>query len=183
MSVKKYCNAICLNKNGSTSIFQINSKILLDEIKISDIDDKYKLSIGYDNLERECDYEYLDTVVSFFAWTDGKAGTENKHELPDPIDKELYFGNIFVFRTKNSKLIDFSKAEYDKFSDETMGGMIDLGKEDDNDDEDDEDEDDDNTDLDGFVVNSSEEISMNSNPTSSSDEYVPSSDEEDDDDE
>jgi hypothetical protein len=34
-----------------------DNKILLDEIKISDIDDKYKLSIGYDNLERECDYE------------------------------------------------------------------------------------------------------------------------------
>ena len=61
MSSKKYCNAICLKKDGSVEVFKIDSKISLEDFNISDIDAKYNKSIGYGNLDRECDFEYLET--------------------------------------------------------------------------------------------------------------------------
>ena len=34
--------------------------------------------------------------VSLYAKDNGRAGSENKYELPPPIDKELYFGSLVI---------------------------------------------------------------------------------------
>jgi hypothetical protein len=40
-------------------------------------------------------YTYGDLVLTLWSWKEGKAGTENKHELPPPHDG-LLFGDIVV---------------------------------------------------------------------------------------
>ena len=41
-----------------------------------------------------------DTTLSFFGYTTGKKGTENKHELPPPMDEKQYFSDILVVASK-----------------------------------------------------------------------------------
>ena len=46
------------------------------------------------NLSRECDFEWDDKVLTVYANDKGKHGTENKTELPPPLETQLYFGDI-----------------------------------------------------------------------------------------
>ena len=72
-----------------------------------------------------------DDTVSLFGWKKGKAGTENKHDLPPPIDSDLYFGDILVYRhAKNNSLVNFSKKEWKTWYEKKFGGFEDLGSED-----------------------------------------------------
>ena len=71
-----------------------------------------------------------DVVVHLYAYKTGKAGTENKHELPPPYDTMLLFGEAVLFAARANKLISFGTAEYTKFYNEIMGGFDDIGSED-----------------------------------------------------
>jgi hypothetical protein len=69
-------------------------------------------------------------VVHLFGYKSGKAGTENKHELPPPHDKVLLFGEAVVVGTRSSDLVTFGTAEYTKFYNSAFGGFDDIGSED-----------------------------------------------------
>jgi hypothetical protein len=56
---------------------------------------------------------------------EGKAGTENKHELPPPHDGELLFGDAIVVSTAG----DFTAEGWAEFYDKAFGGFEDLGSE------------------------------------------------------
>lgn len=76
-------------------------------------------------------------VVHLYAYKTGKAGTENKHELPPPHDTALLFGEAVLIATKANVIVTFNTTEYTKFYNETLGGFDDIGSEDsDTDDED-----------------------------------------------
>jgi hypothetical protein len=47
-------------------------------------------------------YPYKNQTLTLFGFSNGKAGSENKHELPPPLDSQLYFGDILVIACKNS---------------------------------------------------------------------------------
>ena len=78
--------------------------------------------------------------LNLFAYKTGKAGTENKHELPPPHDTILLFGEAIVIATKNGDLVNFTSNDYTKFYNEIMGGFEDLGSEDTDEGEEEEDE-------------------------------------------
>lgn len=69
-------------------------------------------------------------VVHLFGYKSGKAGTENKHELPPPHDKVLLFGEAVVVGTRSGDLVAFGTAEYTKFYNSAFGGFDDIGSED-----------------------------------------------------
>ena len=76
-----------------------------------------------------------DLFISVFSRNDGKSGTENKYDLPPPIDKDLYFGSIAIVAHKSKKIsdnniIDFSKELWNKTYEKLMGGFEDLNGED-----------------------------------------------------
>jgi hypothetical protein len=79
---------------------------------------------------KEPDYEgsyvWKDTTITIWGWKDGKAGTENKHELPPPHDKVLLFGDIIATVPKGDLTIDQWKEFYNK----ALGGIDDLVSED-----------------------------------------------------
>jgi transcription elongation factor S-II len=86
-------------------------------------------------------FPYSGMTLTLFGYTVGKAGTENKHDLPPPLDAELYFSDILLIASKEADTwenpVSFSLEEYEKFYQKAFGGFDDVesDEEDDSDDE------------------------------------------------
>jgi DNA-directed RNA polymerase subunit M/transcription elongation factor TFIIS len=88
-------------------------------------------------------YKWNGMTLHLFGYKTGKAGTENKHELPPPHDKVLLFGDVVLIATKGSQMVSFATTDYQKFNNEGHGGFEDIGSHDSEDeDADEEDEED-----------------------------------------
>jgi hypothetical protein len=148
-------NIICLSHNGSIDIVPINSNTSVSSFTKNDLKSKTKLTFGDSELERECDYDYKDKFVTIYASSKGNDNVTNKHELPPPIDKNTYYGDIFALYHENEKLINMTLDEYKEFYETAFGGFEDLNG-DETDVDNSEVDDDDDSDLDGFIVNDSE---------------------------
>lgn len=81
-------------------------------------------------------YKYSAVSLHLFGYKAGKAGTENKHELPPPHDKALIFGEGVLFATTGGKFSTFNDAEYKKWYAAAFGGFEDLDGDEDEDEED-----------------------------------------------
>ena len=119
--------------------------------------------------------------ITVFAKDNGRAGSENKYELPPPIDSKLYYGTLMLVKTfnKNSfekdNLDDLLLSDWEKCYEKLFGGFESLGEEDSEEpDELDEISDSEKTKegyhKDGFVVGDDEE---------DDDDYIPEDDDED----
>ncbi len=71
-------------------------------------------------------YKYKGATLTLWGWDEGKAGTENKHELPPPHDEGLFFGEIVVVSSAGNLTVD----QWSGFYDAAFGGFEDLGSED-----------------------------------------------------
>ena len=68
-------------------------------------------------------YIYIDV----WCKTDGRAGQENKYELPPPIDEIIFFGNIaLVARVDTQSACDLSIELWNKIYEKLFGGFEDL---------------------------------------------------------
>jgi hypothetical protein len=67
-----------------------------------------------------------------WGWRDGKAGTENKHELPPPHDKVLLFGDAIVtlHEDEDGEALNVKLDQWETFYDAAFEGFEDLGSED-----------------------------------------------------
>jgi len=78
--------------------------------------------------------KYSFTSVSLYARDTGKATTENKYDLPPPIDNILYFGCIaLVAKNEEGEYVDLSVEEWTTFYEDLFGGfenLADTAKED-----------------------------------------------------
>ncbi len=158
---------ILLRTSGSIIEKTIDSSLDINNISIDPIKSLFKKT-GKNNLERHCDYDMGEYVISIFGWKYGKSGTENKTELPPPEDLDLYFGDILVIKSINvnddynyRKIVSLSVQEYKDFIEKAFGGFESLGEEDTDTDHDKEDKYDSD---DSFIVNSEdiEEIDRSS---------------------
>jgi hypothetical protein len=76
-------------------------------------------------------------TVELWAKDDGKAGMENKYELPPPIDETLFFGTYAVIRTdENGDIISLSADMWNKVYDTLFGGFDDVEEDDEEESED-----------------------------------------------
>ena len=75
-----------------------------------------------------------ESTVSLWSKREGRAGQENKAELPPPIDSTLLFGNVVVCRHVGSKMTDITPREWETFSNALFGGFESLDHTDDDDD-------------------------------------------------
>lgn len=75
-------------------------------------------------------YGYKSKYLHLFGYQTGKAGTENKHELPPPHDSMLLFGDILIVVTLSensySQPIPFKPEDYEAFYTHAFGGFDDL---------------------------------------------------------
>ncbi len=89
------------------------------------------------------EYTYKGKSLHLFGFQKGKAGTENKHELPPPHDSLLLFGDVLVLVSTNddfSKPIPFKVEDYEAFYTHAFGGFEDLDEEDEEEEEEEEEE-------------------------------------------
>jgi hypothetical protein len=177
-------SAICIKTDGTLVSFNLDDNVSPDTFDIQNIPKNLLNSKGTNELTRECDFDYANTVISLYAWTEGRAGKENKYDLPPPVDNELYFGNMFAIchDGQNNELISLSVAEWEDFYEMAFGGFEDLGSEDSYSEDDDEEEY--NDEMKDFIVNdldALEEIEDESyHPSDESESEYDDEDDEDD---
>lgn len=99
-------------------------------------------------------YPYKGKHLHLLGYQTGKAGTENKHELPPPHDSVLLFGDVIIVVSQSeddySRPVTFKTEDYEAFYTHAFGGFdsLDEDEEDEEDEvvnDDDEDVDNDNT--------------------------------------
>ena len=74
-------------------------------------------------------YEY-----KLFGSDTGNAGSENKYELPPPVDSNLYFNNLYFIKKdvkKDDVFYDLTIEDYINFYDTQFDGFIDILEDDD----------------------------------------------------
>jgi hypothetical protein len=78
-------------------------------------------------------YKCKSQALFLFGYTAGKAGTENKHELPPPYDSVLCFGDILLLASADAsdwrKPVSFRSTDYEVFYTKAFGGFEDLENE------------------------------------------------------
>jgi len=128
-----------------TDIIVIEKNGTIKQSNCKDINELYK-SCGFRKAEGfDIQHTWEDISVggkkynlSVYARTDGKANTENKYDMPPPIDNALYFGNVAIInQKKNGNLLEISVEEWNKIYEFMFGGFENL---EDFDDENEEDE-------------------------------------------
>ena len=91
-----------------------------------------------DTIELLGSYKNKAQYLFLFGYTAGKAGTENKHELPPPHDTTLCFGDIVVIASKDPNSwttpVPFSMTDYETFYTRAFGGFEELESEEEADD-------------------------------------------------
>ena len=88
---------LVLTAKGDVKVAKITSQA--DTLQLADIQKYLKKKSGITLLGK---YSMKGTTLFLFGSKEGKAGTENKHELPPPLDSELFFGDIILVASKNS---------------------------------------------------------------------------------
>ena len=75
-------------------------------------------------------YKFNSLNLYLFGYKEGRAGTENKHELPPPHDESLFFGDILIVASKgnvwNEDLQTFLPEMYETFYEKAFGGFEDV---------------------------------------------------------
>lgn len=81
-------------------------------------------------------YAHEELQLTVWGWKEGKAGTENKHELPPPIDKELLFGDAVVSAVDaDGAPQDFTVSDWETFYEAAFEGFEDTESTDDEEEE------------------------------------------------
>lgn len=125
--------AICMKTDGNINEFEIRENF---EINYKTIDHKIfpksvRRTVGMGLLEKHHEFGFEGNLISFYAWKDGNAGDENKHEMPPPIDKDLLFGNSYLIaHNVDGQMINFTENEYTKFMNEQFQDFEDIASED-----------------------------------------------------
>lgn len=111
--------------------------IKCEYVKSFNIDNLYKKCKfrKKDNFEMRHTWSYKNNYYSLFSKDTGRANSENKYELPPPIDSKLYFGNMVVIKhtkkkPKNNEVINLESDDWLKVYEHLFGGFEDLGDED-----------------------------------------------------
>ena len=116
---------VIVEKNGTLKEHNIKGELKPEEFyKIA----KFKTATDFEN-EASWEVDVLKKTynISLFAKTSGRAGQENKYELPPPVDEILYFGRSLLV---NEDGTDLTINMWNLIYTELFGGFDDLGDED-----------------------------------------------------
>jgi hypothetical protein len=121
---------ICLRYNGDAIEFDMKSVKIENELNTNNIPKNVKRTKGIGSLKRRCDFPIKDKILVLYAWKNGEAGDENKHELPPPVENDLYFGNSYLLGVINNNHVDVTKSDYNEMKNKYFEGFESIGSED-----------------------------------------------------
>jgi len=122
--------AICLRCTGDVAEFEIKVNKLESKLSTKTIPRNVKRTIGKGHLSLRHNYNIDEKMIALYAWDDGEAGDENKHELPTPLDNILYFGNVYLIGHVNNEPVSITKEDYENMKEKHFEGFDDIGSED-----------------------------------------------------
>ena len=127
------------------------NKVVIIE-KNGNYDTKSVKNLDSDNIYKKCgfrndkDFGYQHTWdikynkqkynIAVYGKIKGFANTENKYDLPPPLDNKLYFGKIMLVNLNKKdvsdgfdkeNIVNFTSDEWDKIYEKLFGGFEDLG--------------------------------------------------------
>lgn len=120
-------SGLLLTSNGSVK--QI--KFATTSVTLQDIQKAMKKK---DLPEQFGTYKYKSKCIYLFGYQQGKAGTENKHELPPPHDSLLLFGDIVLLYAEKGSFaspLPFKPEDYEVFYNDAYGGFESLDEDND----------------------------------------------------
>lgn len=126
---KNVANVIILSAKGEVK----KGRIQLNDAEQLTMDALQAYSKKKNPLSHLGSYVYEGTTLHLLGCKEGKAGTENKHELPPPHDSIAAFGDIILIATKASgaagwaKPIAFTPEQYDGFYEAAVTGEVAAG--------------------------------------------------------
>jgi hypothetical protein len=105
----------------------------LKEVKINDMENLYKTC----KLKKPDNFDLRHTwkvkikgekyKIKLYAKDDGRANSENKYDLPPPIDNDLFFGSMLVIGNNNDdEIIDMSVELWEQIYEKLFGGFENL---------------------------------------------------------
>jgi len=125
-------NIVLIEKTGELKICKYNSDKGDELYKKC----KFKKPDGFEerHIWKNKKDKYPFSSVTLFARDNGKANTENKYELPPPVDNILYFGTCALLAKDEDELhVDLDVETWNTFYEELYGGfenLADTAKED-----------------------------------------------------
>jgi hypothetical protein len=146
-------------------------------------------------------WKHNNGFISLFARDHGRAGTENKYDMPPPVDAALFFGTMALVyhtneKTNDNEVLDLEKDEWQLCYNNLFGGFEELGGEDSDEETEEEIPEEHQTEQgyskeDGFIVDDNEPLLIGESKESDEEEWKEGaeetnsnqSDDDDDDDE
>lgn len=122
---------VIIDKNGNSATKKVK------DVKEYKLYSKCGFKNG-NNFEKRNTFKVKGGYVFIYAKNNGRSNLVNKFEMPPPIDKELYFGNILVLKTSDKDdicHINYTSEEWEKDYEKLMGGFEDLNATEKDDDE------------------------------------------------
>lgn len=117
-------NIVLVDKTGTLK--QLNAK----NVCRADLYKKcgFKKSEGF---ERRTTFKIGEEYVELWAKDQGKANTENKYDMPPPVDTALYFGTCCLMKTDEAgeSILELTTKEWTKMYETLFGGFEDLDTE------------------------------------------------------
>ena len=105
-------------------------------------------NVKLDELYKKCNFRKSDdfdkrhtwkmddsNYVTIFSKNKGRANSENKYDLPPPVDTDLYYGSMLLLKhetneIKKDNVKDLTIEEWNKLYEKLFGGFEDLNEED-----------------------------------------------------
>ncbi len=117
-----------------TSIIIVDKSASIKATKVKDLTNDtiykkcgFRKADGFEMRSRFLIKKFDIDTVEVWARDSGKAGSENKYELPPPIDKDLFFGSIaIVGLDKNKEFCDLTDETWKKVYEYLFGGFDDI---------------------------------------------------------
>ena len=124
---------IILKQNGDIITFN------LDSINLNLCDVRFTNSLertiprrgfkeSFDSIHK---FYFKKSILVIWGYRDGNPTTENRHELPPPLDNTLLFGDCLVIQyDEYGNQISLNPLVWEEFYSTSFGGFYDLGSED-----------------------------------------------------
>lgn len=117
-----------------TSIIIVDKSASIKATKVKDLTNDtiykkcgFRKADGFEMRSRFLIKKFDIDTVEVWARDSGKAGSENKYELPPPIDKDLFFGSIaIVGLDKNKEFCNLTDETWKKVYEHLFGGFDDI---------------------------------------------------------